>query len=73
MEYKLAGTDAFYETLKKNKLVFFRVSAKSANSSKAKQKEAATKDDLELFFQLYKSCQSRGADLDNFFDHENHA
>ena len=73
MEHKLAGTDAFYETLKKNKLMFFKVGSKSANSSKAKQKEAATKDDLELFSQLYISCQTRGADLDNFFEHENHA
>ena len=59
------GTDAFYDTVKKSKLIFYRVTSKSANSNKGKQMEAATKGYLELFSPLYISCQSRGADLAN--------
>ena len=69
MQQQLCGTDAFYDTLKKNKLLFFKAGTKSSKSNKAKQKEAAAiaKNDLELFSQLYISCQSRGSNLDNFF------
>ena len=59
--------------MKKNKLVIFKAGMKSGKPSKAKQKESATKEDLELFSHLYISCQTRDVDLDNFFEHENHA
>ena len=60
---KLNGTDEIYETLKKNNLKFFKAGSKSA--SKTKRKNSDNKQDLELFSQLYVSCQT--ADLTNFF------
>ena len=71
IEERLNGTDVFYETIKKNNLAFFKAGSKSV--TRAKKKGAATKEDLELFSQLYISCQTRGADLTNFFEHENHS
>ena len=30
-------------------------------------------DDISLFSRMYVSCQTRGNDMDTFFEHENHA
>uniref|UniRef100_UPI00358F6B91 uncharacterized protein n=1 Tax=Myxine glutinosa TaxID=7769 RepID=UPI00358F6B91 len=41
--------------------------------SKAKQIVTSLKSDCALFSRLYIACQTRDGDLDNFFQHENHA
>ena len=54
------------ETLSKNNLpLFSRPSIKSP--SKEKLQLAALKKDRDLFMTHYVACQTRGADLDQFF------
>ena len=65
----LEGTEesTFYETIKKNKVDFFRQVPATVDSSKQK----VLKADCQLFSKLFISCQSRECDLKEFFSHEN--
>ncbi len=61
----------FEESIPKNNLPLFK-SAMKKPFTKAKTKMINMKSDRLLFSRMYISCQARGADLDNFFQHENH-
>lgn len=56
----------FYQPIKKNKIDFFRSEAHSSRSTKS-----TLKDNVNLFSQLFISCQRREYDLIEFFKHEN--
>jgi hypothetical protein len=62
----------FHDTISNNKLPLF------SNFDKSQVKSSlgtctSLKTDVQLFSRMYISCQARGGDLDNFFEHENHA
>ena len=42
-------------------------------ASKSKQRIANLKTDCPLYADLFVACQARAGDLENFFEHENHA
>ncbi|KAG7156428.1 hypothetical protein Hamer_G006187 [Homarus americanus] len=60
------------DTNKLNKLTLFS-SMKSKSPTRSKQHLAFAKDDCGLFSRLYKTCQTREGDLDEFLKHENRA
>lgn len=55
----------------RNKLPLFSSHLDSKNF-KSKQQVLSLKSDCSLFSRLYIASQSRGGDLDTFFEHENH-
>jgi hypothetical protein len=58
----------FYHPIKRNNIDFFRQKPKLPSKD---LKLKNTKDDCELFSELFISCQSRECDLNDFFKHEN--
>jgi len=58
------------DTLKRNNLVLFH-NPPPKKISNALFKTAALKKDCQFFPRLYIGCQSREADLEQFFAHEN--
>lgn len=60
------------DTITKNSLALFSRPA-TRTPSKATQMIASLKSDCALFSRLYIACQTRDGDLENFFQHENHA
>ena len=60
----------FYNTIKKNDLLLFNEVKKVP---KSKGKSGSLKSDIQLLSQMYIGAQSRGGDMDSFFEHENHA
>ena len=61
---------AITDTLSKNSLPLFHSHVQRENS-KSHSKAIALKRDCHLFSRLYIACQSREADLEQFFTHEN--
>lgn len=66
MKSLLQGEQAFYQPIKRNKVLVFE-DTPVQRSSKVK----AIKDDCHIFSCLFISCQSRQCDLKAFFEHEN--
>ncbi len=67
-----SSTKTVYDTVSKNSMAFFK-SGQRKSHSKSQTKAASMKHDVQLFSQLYISCQSRDGAMDTFFEHENHA
>ncbi|CAC5423003.1 unnamed protein product [Mytilus coruscus] len=63
-------TVSIYEPIKRNSLALFSTPIEKKRTS-AQGKISSLKSDLSLFSRLYIACQSRGSDLDEFFEHEN--
>ena len=61
---------AITDTLSKNSLPLFHSHVQNENS-KSHSKAITLKRDCHLFSRLYIACQSREADLEQFFMHEN--
>ena len=55
-----------------NKLALFATMNTSSTINKAISKIKLAKSDSNLFSRLYIGCDTRGADLNDFFSHENH-
>ena len=64
-------TNTVNETIRKNKLRLFSRHLEKRKSH-AQQQLLSWKHDSNLFSTLYIACQVRDADLDDFFQHENH-
>ena len=58
----------FYEPIKKPRVDVFRQEPRCVDATKQK----VLKDDCQLSYKLFISCQSRECDLYDFFPHENH-
>lgn len=61
-----------FMTLSKNNVTWLKASSKES-ASRSKVANKALKGKSTLFLQMYLGCQSRGGDVDTFFQHENHA
>lgn len=70
-ECLIKRTKSLYEPIKRNKVYLFNTPA--PKTSKTSQQIASLKSDCSLFSRLYISCQTRGGDLDEFFELENQA
>lgn len=68
----LSQSKSTKDPMKMNRLQLL-ASRRQPTSSKAKAQLQTTKTDCSLFSRLYIACQSRGANLEEFFSHENHA
>ena len=63
-------SQSIHEPIKSNKLSLFR-SPPVRERSRSQLTVQSLKNDRELFSRLFISCQTRGGDLLNFFEHEN--
>ena len=66
------GTKSLYDSISKNKLQLFGQRNDIAVSKKS-QEINSLKSDCHLCVNLYKACQVRKGDLEEFFLHENHS
>ena len=60
------------ETVSKNNFQLFKTREWKL-PSKMKSKLSNMKNDLQLFYKMYISCQARNGDINVFFYHENHS
>ena len=65
-------TKSIDDPISRNNFSVFHLS-RATTAGKSANKLAAVKSDRNLFARLYIGCQTRGANLDEFFKHENHA
>lgn len=65
-------TRSLYDTIRRNKLQLFSGS-NTKNATNIKQQIVSIKNDVALFSRLYIGCQTRGGNIDMFFEHENQA
>ena len=65
-------TKTIDDTIHRNRLKLF-VGSTIMTASKEKQQLTSMKSDVELFSQLYVSCQMAVSNLEDFFQHENQA
>ena len=63
--------ESLYDTISKNKLLLFRQKNVSG-TSKTKQQAVTLKESVNLYKNLFLSCQTRQVNLDQFFSHMNH-
>ena len=57
---------SFYKPIKKNDIAFLK-----QQQAESASKEKTLKEDCQLFSRLFISCQTRGCDLQEFFQYEN--
>ena len=63
-------TKSIDDSIRRNKLKVFNTST-PRSVSKGKQEQTSIRSDVALFSRLYKGCETRDGNLEEFFRHEN--